>query len=155
MGEIHRTESKPNKLNAAYNAVMADQLKPYQFKPGQSGNPGGKAPLSDEERSMRDNFKKSFAMLGNKTIEEIEALAKDKSQPAPIAIAAKALSWAFKSGNAAMYREIWDRTIGKVAQPVLLSGNLEVRPYKEMSDDELRERIEKLARGKTLPTGKS
>lgn len=132
---------------------MADQLKPYEFKPGQSGNPSGRPHLTDEERSMRDNFKKSFAMLGNKTIEEIETLAKDKSQVAPIAIAAKALSWAFKSGNAAMYREIWDRTVGKVSQPIDLNGNLELRPYKEMSDDELRERIEKLARGKTLPPG--
>lgn len=127
--------------------------KPWLFKPGQSGNPGGRTPISPEERMMKENFTQSFAMLGNKTIEEIKQLASDPKQPAPIAIAAKALEWAFKKGNPAMYREIWDRTVGKVKQDVELSGGLEVRPYKQLPDDELRNRIADLERRVALPVG--
>lgn len=129
--------------------------KPWLFKPGQSGNPGGRPAISQEERSMRENFQKAFAMLGNKTIGEIEEIAKDPNQPAPYAIAAKALSWAFKKGNPAMYREIFDRTIGKVTQQIDLSGSLDIRPYKEMSDEELERRIKDAEGRKTLPPGKS
>lgn len=133
--------------------IRLANLKPFQ--PGQSGNPSGRPKLTEDEIFMRDNFKKSFAMLGTKSISEIEELAKDKTQPAPIAMAAKALSWAFKSGNPSMYREIWDRTIGKVPQPIDLQGDIQLRPYKEMSDEDLERRIKDLERGTPLPAGKS
>lgn len=108
--------------------------------------------MSDEERKMRDNFKQSFIMLGTKTIAEIKALAEDETQPASIALAAKALSYAFKNGNPSMFREIWDRTMGKVTQDINHSGNVEVRPFEKLTDDELDRQIAALEAGKTLPT---
>ncbi len=131
---------------------MADQLKPFEFQPGQSGNPSGRPPITEEERAMRENFKSAFAMLGNKTIAEIQAIAKDPNQPAPFVFAAKALDHAFKKGNPSMFNFIAERTLGKVSQPVEHSGSLELRPYKEMSDDELEQRIKDLARRETLST---
>ena len=125
------------------------------FKPGQSGNPSGRPHITPEERAMRENFQKAFAMLGNKNISEIQEIAKDPNQPAPFAIAAKALDWAFRKGNPAMYREIFDRTIGKVAQPIQLSGQLDVRPYQDLSDEELDQRIADLERRKALSPGTS
>lgn len=119
---------------------MTDHLKPYQFKPGTVNNPSGRPKLTSEEIFMRENFQKSFAMLGNKTIEEIKILASDPKQPAPIAIAAKALEWAFKKGNPAMYREIWDRTMGKVTQQVEVKS---INPYEEMPLEELKELVRK------------
>jgi len=129
--------------------------KPWRFQPGQSGNPSGRPVITKEERTMRENFQKSFAMLGTKSIAEIQAIAKDPNQPAPYALAAKALEWAFKKGNPALYREIWDRTVGKVKQDVEFSGHLEMRPYKELSDDELRKRIEDAAGRTIIPTRSS
>jgi len=134
---------------------MENSEKHWLFKPGQSGNPGGRPPITTEERMMRENFQKAFAMLGNKSISEIQEIAKDPNQPAPYAIAAKALDWAFRKGNPGMYREIFDRTIGKVPQPLQLSGEMSIRPYQDLSDDELRSRIEELERRKTLPPGAS
>lgn len=124
-----------------------------KWLPGHSPNPGGRPPISPEERQMRENFQKSFAMLGTKTIAEIHAIARDPNQPAAFAIAAKALEWASKKGNPAMYREIWDRTVGKVKQDVELSGGLDLRPYKEIDDDTLRARIAALERRAALPPG--
>ena len=126
-----------------------------KWLPGSSANPSGRPPVTAEERMMRENFAKAFAMLGNRPISEIMEIAKDPSQPAPYAIAAKALEWAFKKGNPAMYREIFDRTIGKVTQQIDVKGELSVRPYEELKDDELRQRIEDAVRRTALPAGAS
>lgn len=117
---------------------MSDHLKPYQFKAGEpSGNPGGRPALTEEERSMRENFRKSFSMLGNKTLEEIKAIAADVKQPAPMVLAAKALEWAMKKGNPGMYREIYDRTLGKVTQHV----EIEMSGYDKMSTEDLKKLV--------------
>lgn len=122
--------------------MTKEWLKPYEYKPGQSGNIKGWAGRSKEEKAMRKNFASAFAMLGTKTMAEILAIAKDPNQPAPFAIAAKCLEWAFKKGNPSMYREIFDRTMGKAVQQVELTGRdgeaIELsRPLRELPNDEL------------------
>lgn len=98
---------------------MTDHLKPYQFKKGEpSPNPTGRPALTGDEKLMRANFKKSFIMLGEKSMDEILEIAKDRKQPAPMILAAKALEWALKKGNPALYREIYDRTIGPVPRQI-------------------------------------
>ena len=103
--------------------------------------------MTDEERLMRENFRSAFAALGTKTIAEIEEIAKDPNQPIPYALQAKALSWFFKKGNPAIYKEIHDRTIGKSIQQVELSGpngspvtfsNAEAQ---KLTDEELKEQL--------------
>lgn len=134
---------------------MGDQLKPYEFKPGQSGNPSGRASLTDEEKLMRENFRRALSTLGTKSIEEIEAIAKDSTQPAAYALQAKALHWFFKKGHPGLYKELLDRTLGKVAQQIDLKGELTMRPYENLDDDALRQRITDASRRAALPPGKS
>lgn len=113
---------------------MTDWLKPYQFKVGQVANPTGRPKLTDSELLMRENFKKSFEMLGTKTMEEIRNIAEDPKQPAVYAMQAKALYWFYKNGNPAIYREILDRTIGPLPRQV----DLEVtRRFKDLPNEEL------------------
>lgn len=56
---------------------MADQLKPYHFKPGQSGNPAGGPKLSPEVRMFRQTSYQDFILAlqkyGNWPIMKLEA----------------------------------------------------------------------------------
>ena len=120
-------------------------LKEHEFKPGQSGNPGGRIPITDEERAMRENFRKAFIILGTKTTAEIEEIAKDPNQPAPYAMQAKALYWFLKNGSNAIYKEILDRTLGPVQKEPLIAiqNNISstVGSVQELTDAELREKL--------------
>lgn len=102
-----------------------------------SPNPSGRPSISAEEHTMRENFKKAFAMLGNKPMSEIMEIASDKSQPAPYAIAAKALEWAFKKGAPGMFKEIFDRTIGPVTQSLNIEGDMQLSTRSYVNTEEL------------------
>lgn len=143
MGEIHGVEG---------GEIMSDE-KPWLYKPGQSGNPSGKPKRSEEEVLMRENFKSALIAMGTKSISEIEAIARDPNSPLPYVIQAKAISFFLKHGSPAYYKEFLDRTIGKVPQETTISGDISVRPHKEMSDNELEQRIKALAGRETLPPG--
>lgn len=125
---------------------METDDKPWLFKPGQSGNPNGRPAISAEEREMTKNFKEAFITLGNVTIEEIQRLARDPTQKLPVVLAAKAVDWAFRKGNPSMFREIWDRTMGKVTQQIEHSGEI-ANPYMNKTAEELealvKQRLEK------------
>lgn len=103
----------------------------YRWKPGESGNPGGrpkKTPLADacrdllEEAVPRDRSGRSYA----------EAIAEK--------LAKKALR-----GNIAAVREIADRAEGKARQAMEVSGP-EGGPldFRNMTDEELHRRLEQL-----------
>lgn len=101
---------------------MADQLKPYEFKPGQSGNPGGRPPLSDDERLAYKNCKKAIAMLGTKTPKEIAEIANDPNALAIDKACAKLLKDYFDKGNSRLIELVFDRLIGKAQQVIEVTG---------------------------------
>jgi hypothetical protein len=82
---------------------MAEWLKEHQWKPGQSGNPGGRP----KTKQVRDALQKLVNELG--------------LEPAVRAIYTKAAE-----GDVAAFREIADRLDGKVAQPI--AGDDELPP---------------------------
>jgi Family of unknown function (DUF5681) len=106
------TEFLAHAENSAENSVKpkrgnSDKIKPYQFKPGQSGNPGGrpKRPLSDAYRDLMDKI-----VPGDKekrTFAELIALA----------VAKEAIK-----GKTQAAIEIADRVEGKSMQGVQVSG---------------------------------
>lgn len=76
----NRTDnSEPNRTENSKAAV--DRLKPYQFKPGQSGNPGGKPKGMGKFRELCRSYMEE-------AVEAIVELARKKKTPPSIKLAA-------------------------------------------------------------------
>ena len=103
----------------------------HQWKPGQSGNPGGrpkKTPLSDACREILDS-----------------PVPKDKSGRSYAQVIAEKLAKKARAGNISAAKEIADRAEGKARQAMELSGP-EGGPLdiQNMTDEELKKRLEEL-----------
>ena len=103
---------KHRRGDASYTARVA----PWRFKPGQSGNPGGK-PKHDIAKEIAQAI-----FLNN--AEMIYA----------------AYTKMLRRGNAYCFQVLSDRAFGKLKE----RHEVEVGPYRDMTEDELRERIAKL-----------
>ena len=106
----------------------AEHLKPHQFQPGQSGNPGGrpkKKPLTD-------------AIMAE--------LAKDDN----LSEVAKKFVQMMKMGKVEAVKEVWDRLEGKVATTVNANVNTateEANEYDELLDEELERELLAIVEG--------
>ena len=99
------------------------RLAPYRFQPGQSGNPGGKPKVDLAAKIARAIF--------------------ENDGPAIYAAYSKML----RKGSAYCFQVLSDRAFGKQKE----RHKVEVGPYREMTDDELRQRIAQLQRSKYRP----
>lgn len=98
------------------DASYTVRIAPWRFKPGQSGNPGGK-PKHDIAKEIAQAI-----FLNN--AEMIYA----------------AYTKMLRRGNAYCFQVLSDRAFGKLKE----RHEVEVGPYRDMTEDELRERIAKL-----------
>lgn len=97
-----------------------EQVKPFRFKPGQSGNPGGKPKIDLSAEIARQIFQQNPNAIG------------------------KALTKAAMKGDAFVFKVLAERAFGKMTE------QLEVKAtYQSMSDDELRTRLEQLRQADT------
>jgi hypothetical protein len=97
------------------------------FKPGQSGNPKGRPPLTPEEKAVRK--------ITNEALEEIADLILSNDKPSLLTIAAsqtdpairviyaKAAVNAMSKGDVPTLELILNRLVGKAPDKVHLSGN--------------------------------
>lgn len=109
--------------NSAENSGKAPHLKPYQFQPGQSGNPSGR-PKHD---TARDIARKIF-------------------ENNPEAVYA-ALGKALLKGNAYAFKELAERAYGKLIEKRELTGaNGGPLEFKEIDESDLNTRIAQLER---------
>ena len=99
-----------------------------KFKPGQSGNPGGRPKLPEDIKEARKLNKVEFERILNKYIHmtgpEIKAVMKDPGTPALDMMILRLIRSAARIGSLATLDFVLDRLIGKVAEPVELSGSL-------------------------------
>lgn len=100
-------EAKPRQSTGG-----AANLEPYKWKPGQSGNPGGKPAVIRELRDLARAYTQE-------SIDTLAAIMKDKKAPPAARVAAVA--------------HILDRGYGKPTQNI----NAQVRNAQKMTDDEL------------------
>lgn len=84
--------------------TLPDAAKPYQFKPGQSGNPGG--------RPKRKPLTEAYERI--------------LSNPAEANAIAKAMIRLARKGNVRAAQELADRTEGKAIQAMDISGDMSV-----------------------------
>ncbi len=94
--------------------------KHSQFKPGQSGNPSGLPKVPKELVSFApftaDTLKRSVTKTMDKTMEEIEGIAKDKQTKGLEAMIASVIVQAVNKGDYAGLDFLMNRTIGKVKE---------------------------------------
>jgi len=91
-----------------YNPV--DNLRPYQFKPGESGNPDGRKPMTEQEKLIKKASKEIIK-------EYKEALAEALPMIQPVLIA-KALE-----GDMTAIKEVHDRAMDKAKQATDITTN--------------------------------
>jgi len=103
---------KRRRGDASYTARIA----PFKWRPGQSGNPGGRPKHDLAAEIARAIFENNAPMI-------YEAYRK-----------------MLRKGNAYAFQVLSERAFGKLKESI----QHEISPYREMSDEELRERIKQL-----------
>jgi len=96
------TAAEKQELHDRRSEGAKERLNPYWFKPGQSGNPKGRPPLTEEQRQERKDAKK---IIKSAAVEAAEKLVRVMQQ----------------DGNKNNYDaiiNILDRAIGKPNQPI-------------------------------------
>jgi hypothetical protein len=93
---------------------MAEQLRPYQFRPGQSGNPSGrpKQPLPAAKLEVVTQE------LLTKTVDELKQIVDDPKTPSYKVLTAKAILRSTITGDYSHAKEVIDRAVGKVVERI-------------------------------------
>ena len=117
MGEDSCTEQPKN-----------SHLKKYEFKPGQSGNPGGRPkykPITDALKMLLDE---AYLADGTTLAQHIaQEVTKELLDPAGN----------LKHGyNTALLKELLDRTEGKVADTLRIEGDIPVNIVYKLTEDD-------------------
>ena len=110
-------ENPQNRTENRKKHTLPEAARPFMFQPGQSGNPGG--------RPKRN-------LLTEVTEELLEEMMSDPKQRMEYKQSLKAKLLAKGVVSAMTLDKVWERTEGKVAQPVRVSGELTVSLAAEM-----------------------
>jgi Family of unknown function (DUF5681) len=108
----------------------SDGFKKQQFKPGQSGNPTGKIPLTDAEKALRritlQNYTEviELALTGKEA--ELEALAEDPDTPVLQKGIARAILKAVEDGDPSVLERFAARIVGEIPKHLNINGLVNV-----------------------------
>ena len=123
----------------------------YKFKPGVSGNPNGRPPLTKEQKALRSLTLQSYreviemALTGN--LEELKEFAQDPDTPVIQVGVATAILKAIKNGDASVLEQFAARIIGKIPDVININSNTNMNvnaAVAVLTDDELKARLRKL-----------
>jgi len=102
--------------------MSKEHLKKYQFKPGQSGNPGGKIKLPPDVRENKKYTAIAVTRLLNEflnmSFEQIKERISAPGTPSLDLMIGKIVAEAVKTGDHARLNFIFDRMIGKVKETI-------------------------------------
>jgi hypothetical protein len=90
-------------MDEKQNENTPEQLKPWLFKPGVSGNPKGLAVLTEEQKAVRKATREIVKEYREKLAEALPSI-----EPVLVALALK--------GDVAAIKELHDRVMGKAIQ---------------------------------------
>jgi hypothetical protein len=90
-------------MDEKQNENTPEQLKPWLFKPGVSGNPKGLAVLTPEQKAVRKATREIVKEYREKLAEALPSI-----EPVLVALALK--------GDVAAIKELHDRVMGKAIQ---------------------------------------
>lgn len=113
------TAARKQELHDQRSEGARERLHPYWFKPGQSGNPKGRPPLTEEEKAERKDARK---IIKSAAVEAAEKLVKLMQEDGD-------------KHNYEAIVNILDRAIGKPNQPIG-DENSAIRVVFESNDGE-------------------
>lgn len=98
--------------------IGAPQLKPYHFKPGQSGNLGGRPRIPPELKTIRslnsEELCKLISKFGRMNLDEIRVFLQDTTTPNIEATVANLWLQARTKASLQHFAILMDRSVGKV-----------------------------------------
>jgi hypothetical protein len=101
--------------------------KEYQFKPGKSGNPGGKPVETEEQKRLRRLTKAELAecasWLVKGNIDQIRAIVKDPKASILQVWVASLVIKSIEKGDADSWDKVMNRIVGKVKDELSVEGN--------------------------------
>jgi hypothetical protein len=112
--------------------VKESQIKPWRFQPGQSGNPSGMPPLTQEQKIIRKATREIVKEYQAKLAEALPSI-----EPVLVALALK--------GDVAAIKELHDRVMGKAIQ--FSVNDTTVRKISDAKKAEADEAIKKYLEG--------
>ena len=97
------------------------KLPPHLWKPGQSGNPGARKPIEDEDLKATknlsaDEIKKMIAKVSRMSLNEVADIALNPHSKVLEALFARIAIEAIKKGDHQRMSFLFDRSIGKVME---------------------------------------
>lgn len=129
----------------------AAHLKQHQFKPGQTGNPNGRPPISAEQRELRKLTIKSYGEVIetalNGTVADLKALIENPSTPAIQVGVATSIMRAIKDGDPSVLEMFAARIVGKIPDTININSNNTTSVHGVigvMTEDELRRRLKRI-----------
>ena len=129
-------------------------MKATQFKPGQTGNPNGRPPLTKEQRALRtltiERYREviELALTGN--LEELKAFIEDPDTPVIQVGVGTAILTAIKKGDASVLETFAARIVGKIPDEIKITSNSNVNVnagIAVLTDEQVKERLRKIKSG--------
>jgi hypothetical protein len=101
---------------------IPEAVKPYQFKPGQSGNPSGRPKMDPKARVLKEltlqSYQKCIEAVCTGNIAALAAMADDPEVSALQAGIASSLARAIREGDYETVEKITQRIIGKIPDEI-------------------------------------
>lgn len=99
-----------------------DNLVPHQFKPGQSGNPGGRPPLPEEIKKARklNQIRVSEVVIEflNMPMRDVKQIMDDPNTPALESMVARIIFEAQKHGDQSRANFVIEHGVGKLRETI-------------------------------------
>ena len=102
--------------------MAIEDLEPYQFKPGKTGNPNGRPrkifTIIKESGYTKDDIRVSFEQMGWQNLEDLQAILDDDTKPVILKVIARAFIKGAERGDFRYVSEILTHVMGKPKEQI-------------------------------------
>lgn len=106
---------------------LTPAMKAKQFKPGQSGNPKGRPPLSPIQRALKnltiESYREVIEAVCTGNIDNLKQMVEDPKTSALQVGVARAFMKAIQAGDYAVIERIAERIVGKIPDELKVSSS--------------------------------
>lgn len=128
---------------------LPPKAEPYKFKPGQSGNPKGRPPLSPIQRALKnltiESYREVIEAVCTGNIDNLKAMVEDPKTSALQVGVARAFMKAIQAGDYTVIERIAERIVGKIPDELkVTSQNVNANLNATIDKQKLKAALEQL-----------